>query len=237
MNNYRIRILNATFSKLTALCLIGLIVIIKSAPAATLPKHFCHLHDIAPSIVQDLRYFTSNNFIGRPITGYYKPQCLLTMQAAHALANVQKQLAKKGLGIKVFDCYRPQMAVNDFITWSKDKSDQKMKEQYYPRVDKADFFKLGFVATRSGHTRGSTADLTLVDLATKKELDMGGQFDFMDKQSHPFAKGLTTRQFQNRMLLRRIMIRNGFKPLSTEWWHFTLRNEPYPRRYFNFPLV
>lgn len=144
--------------------------------------------------------------------------------------------SKDGLGLKVFDGYRPQITVDEFIRWSKDSNDQKMKTQYYPNINKADFFKLGYVATKSGHTRGSTVDLTIVDLKTNQELDMGTHFDFMDELSHPFNHSVTIKQYQNRQRLNQIMTKYGFIPLNTEWWHFTLKNEPFIDTYFNFPV-
>lgn len=155
-----------------------------------LPKDFVYLQDIAPTIQQDIKYYSKDNFIGKSIPGYDKPVCILTRPTAEALARVQQELNQKGLGLKVFDGYRPQMAVNEFIRWSQDKQDQKMKAQFYPNVNKADFFKLRYIAEQSGHTRGSTVDLTIVDLKTQLDLDMGTHFDFMDDLSHPFNKAV-----------------------------------------------
>ncbi|MDQ8039690.1 MAG: M15 family metallopeptidase, partial [Rickettsiella sp.] len=152
------------------------------------------------------------------------------------LFKVQKILLEKNLGLKVYDCYRPQMAVDSFMKWSRDPQDQVMKASYYPRIDKANLFKQNYIAYRSGHTRGSTVDLTIVDLNINKSLDMGTPFDFMDPLSHPSCHTITVEQFNNRMLLRTLMQKAGFIPLSTEWWHFTLRNEPYKNTYFNFPV-
>ena len=201
------------------------------------PADFVYLAEIDPTIIQDVKYFMSDNFLGRPVKGYESPACILTQKAAIALSEIQQQLKSQSLGLKMFDCYRPQMAVDDFIVWSQDTADQKKKFQYYPNVNKADFFKLGYVAKKSGHTRGSTVDLTIIDLKTNKELDMGTHFDFMDELSHPFNRLVTLKQYQNRQLLNRIMSKNGFIPLvyeDTEWWHFTLRKETFPDTYFNF---
>lgn len=212
-------------------------IFLACAQTLALPNGFVYLADYAPSIQQDMRYATSNNFVGEPIDGYVAPKCILTRPAAIALSNIQQSLKPKGLGLRVFDCYRPQRAVNHFVHWSKDISDQKMKRDYYPKVNKRDFFKRGYVAKKSGHTRGSTVDLTLIHLKTNKALDMGTHFDFMDRRSHPLLRStVTPQQFQNRQLLRDIMHKHGFKPLLTEWWHFTLKNEPYPNRYFDFPV-
>jgi len=205
--------------------------------AQILPENFVYLKSIAPTIQQDIRYATHNNFIGKPLPGYEQQICILTLPTAKALVKIQNELRAKGLGLKVFDGYRPQMTVNEFIRWSKDKYDQKMKSQYYPDVDKADFFKLNYVMAKSGHTRGSTVDLTIINLKTNQELDMGTAFDFMDELSHPFNINVTAEQYQNRQLLNQIMSKNGFIPLKnqdTEWWHFTLKNEPYPDTYFDF---
>ena len=204
-----------------------------------LPKRFVYLTDIAPSILQDIRYATDNNFIGKPLPGYKDPICILTEPTADALVKVQQELNQQGLGLKVFDGYRPQTSVNEFIRWSKDAPDQKMKAVYYPNVNKADFFKLGYIKKKSGHTRGSTVDLTIIDLKTNQELDMGTPFDFMDELSHPLSQGVTLKQYLNRQLLNNMMSRHGFIPLKqqdTEWWHFTLKNELFPDTYFNFPV-
>lgn len=204
-----------------------------------LPKDFIYLKEIAPSIQQDIHYATSNNFIGRPLPGYESPVCILTEPTARALSKVQHELNQQGLGLKVFDGYRPQMTVNEFIRWSNDSNDQKMKAEYYPNVNKADFFKLGYIAEKSGHTRGSTVDLTIIDLKTNKELDMGTSFDFMDELSHPFSQAVTKKQYNNRQLLNNLMSKHGFISLTqqdTEWWHFTLKDELFPDTYFNFPV-
>lgn len=202
--------------------------------ADTKPSDFVYLSAVAPSIQQDIRYFSTNNFIGRRIQGYIHPVCILTKPAALALVKVQQALNPLGLGLKIFDGYRPQIAVDDFVQWSQQKKDQKMKMDYFPRVNKADFFKLGYIAEHSGHTRGSTVDLTIFNLKTQQELDMGTRFDFMDRRSHPLTGQVTRLQFRNRMLLRKLMLQYGFVGASTEWWHFTLKNEPYKNTYFNF---
>lgn len=201
-----------------------------------LPVGFVYLEQVDPTIIQDVRYATANNIVGRPIKGYEVPRCILTEQAAQKLAEVQSELRKQSLGLKVFDCYRPQMAVDDFDAWSQDADDQSTKQQYYPNIDKADLFKLGYIMKRSGHTRGSTVDLTLVNLADKSELPMGTHFDFMDETSYPTNKTIGPIAYGNRMILRNIMIKHGFTPLATEWWHFTLKDEPYKDMYFNFPV-
>jgi zinc D-Ala-D-Ala dipeptidase len=200
------------------------------------PNDFIYLKTLIPTLHEEMRYYTANNFIGRPIRSYLKPVCILTKQAAKALLKVQTRLNKQNLGLKVFDCYRPQMAVDDFYQWSQNAQDQKMKKEYYPRIDKANLFDLNYIAQRSGHTRGSTVDLTIIDLASNTELDMGTPFDFMDPLSHPDNQEITQKQFQNRQLLSTVMQTFGFNPLKTEWWHFTLQDEPYKNTYFNFPV-
>lgn len=204
-----------------------------------LPKDFVYLQDIAPSIKQEIKYYTNDNFTGRPIPGYKNPVCILTRPTAEALLKVEQELNQTGLGLKVFDGYRPQTAVNEFVRWSQDKDDQIMKANFYPNVNKADFFKLRYVAEQSGHTRGSTVDLTIIELKTQKELDMGTHFDFMDELSHPFNPAVGPTPSHNRQLLNQIMSKHGFIPLGpedTEWWHFTLKDEPFPTTYFNFPV-
>jgi D-alanyl-D-alanine dipeptidase len=203
------------------------------------PKDFVYLKNIAPSIQQDIRYYTHHNFIGRRLPGYENPVCILTRTCAEVLLKIQNKLNQDGLGLKVFDGYRPQITVDEFIRWSTDIQYQKMKAEYYPNVNKADFFKLGYVGAKSGHSRGSTVDLTIIELKTNQELDMGIQFDFMDELSHPFNRSVTIKQYENRQLLNRVMSEYGFILLNkddTEWWHFTLKEEPFPDTYFTFPV-
>mgnify|MGYP000565988207 CR=1 FL=1 len=202
--------------------------------AQKLPKNFVYLKDIAPSIRIELRYFSNNNFIGKPIDGYLKDSLIISTPAAKALREIQTKLMLSGLSLKIFDAYRPQQAVDHFIRWAKVMNDTLMKQFYYPDVQKSELFTLGFIASKSGHTRGSTVDLSIVDVKTNKELDMGSSYDFFGEESHPFYKKITESQMKNRMLLRTIMIKNGFIPYDNEWWHFTLKDEPYPTTYFNF---
>ena len=183
-----------------------------------------------------MRYFGDDNFLGRPVAGYDAPACWLTREAANALASVQRQLATAGLGVKIFDCYRPARAVADFVAWARDPADQKRKAINYPNVDKSRLFELGYIAERSGHSRGSTVDLTLIDLATKTELDMGGVYDLFDERSWPTDLRPTPQQRANRALLQSAMRAHGFRPLAEEWWHFTLNSEPHPDTYFDFPV-
>lgn len=189
-----------------------------------------------PGLVIDMKYVGSDNFLGRPVAGYETAACLLTVDTVAALARAQEKLQAFGLGLKVFDCYRPKRAVADFVAWAKDLSDQKRKAEHYPNVDKTRLFELGYIAERSGHSRGSTIDLTLVDMRTGEELDMGGRYDLFDEASWPSNQGVSTQARANRMMLQDAMLDAGFKPLKEEWWHFTLREEPYPQTYFDFPV-
>lgn len=207
--------------------------------AESLPEGFCYLKDFMPGIAIDMRYTGVYNFLGRQVKGYDNARCILSLPAAKALQKVQKELEPMGLGIKVYDAYRPQMAVNDFVEWAKDINDIKMKKDYYPDVLKKNLFKDGYIAARSSHTRGSTVDLTIVGFDKNGngiELDMGSGFDYFGQKSHPTYKGVSPQARANRLLLRTLMLKNGFKPLAEEWWHFTYINEPYPNQYFNFPL-
>ncbi|MFD2566118.1 M15 family metallopeptidase [Pseudotenacibaculum haliotis] len=201
-----------------------------------LPKGFSYLSDIDTTIQSELRYITNNNFIGKPIDGYEKNTVIISTPAAKALHKVQAKLLKFGFSLKVYDAYRPQRSVDHFVRWAKVLNDTLMKQHYYPDVAKKDLFKLDYIASRSGHTRGSTVDLTIVDIKTGKELDMGSSYDFFGTPSHPFYPKLTQQQRSNRMLLRNLMLEAGFKPYAKEWWHFTLKDEPYPETYFDFPI-
>jgi D-alanyl-D-alanine dipeptidase len=206
------------------------------APGA-LPEGFVYLDKAIPGIQIELRYSTDHNFVGKPIDGYLKPRAILTRPAARALAEVQEKLKPFGLGLKVFDAYRPQRAVNHFIRWASDLDDTKMKAEFYPDVAKKDLFKKDYIADRSSHSRGSTVDITVVSLTGKKqELNMGSRFDFFGRQSWPAFARLTPDQRANRMLLRTLMITHGFNPYPQEWWHFTLAKEPFPDTYFDFPV-
>ena len=201
-----------------------------------MPEGFVLLSDVVPDVIQEIRYHSTYNFVGTRVDGYEEPVAIITRPAAEALKAVNKELLAAGYRIKVYDTYRPQRAVSHFVRWAKIIGDTLTKQSFYPEVDKRNLFKLGFIASKSGHSRGSTIDLTLVDAKSGKELDMGGVFDYFGDLSHPFYKGITKEQAANRQLLRNVMLKHGFKPLSTEWWHFTLKNEPYPDTYFDFPI-
>ena len=196
---------------------------------------FVSVSDVIPDVLLDVRYYSTYNFVGERIDGYEAPLVLLTREAAEALALVNADLRRKGLRLVLYDGYRPQQAVDHFVRWAENE-DESMRPVFYPDVDKADLFTRGFIARRSGHSRGSTVDLTLLDEKSGMLLDMGGPFDFFGELSHPDASGVTPQQHHHRMLLRDAMLRRGFRPLSTEWWHFTLVNEPYPDTYFDFPV-
>jgi D-alanyl-D-alanine dipeptidase len=201
-----------------------------------LPQGFAYLENIAPSIKIELRYLSDNNFIGKPIEGY-KSNCLIvSLETADLLKKIQQEALKKGFTLKIFDAYRPQQAVDQFVKWAKILNDTLMKRHYYPAVAKSELLKQGYIASKSGHSRGSTVDITLINTKTEKELDMGSAYDFFGIQSHPFFKGISKKQTENRMLLRKIMVDNGFQPYANEWWHFTLKKEPFPKTYFNFSI-
>jgi len=202
--------------------------------SSTLPDGFVYVKKMIPNLRTDLRYITSNNFVGKPIEGYVSPKCILTKEAAEALKKVQDEFERLGFGLMVFDAYRPQTAVNHFVRWAKDESDTKMKEVYYPNVAKKDLFSLGYIADKSGHSRGSTVDLTIVSLRTGHILDLGGSYDLFDKRSSINYKNITRNQRAIRLMLQRRMVKYGFKAYEKEWWHFTLKKEPYPNKYFDF---
>ena len=212
---------------------------------------FVNITDVVPDVILEIRYFGTYNFVGTRIDGYEQPTALLTREAADSLKAVSDDLKAQGYRLKIYDAYRPQMGVDHFVRWGKDLNDTAMKRYFYPNESKDSLFIKDYIATRSGHSRGSTLDLTLFDMRTEKEVDMGGTFDWFGRESHPDCQGdperglyiaydnvdtITAQQFENRMILRRAMMAHGFKPYDCEWWHFTLRNEPYPDTYFAFPV-
>ena len=200
------------------------------------PSGFVVLADYIPQIVQEIRYHSTYNFIGDRIDGYEEPCALLTKEAARALKTVSSEMIVKGYRLKIFDAYRPVCAVKHFVLWGIEDTDVRMKPYFYPELEKQELFAKGYIAKLSSHSRGSTVDLTLLDMKTGKEADMGSPFDLFSEASHPDYRGITDEQFENRMLLQSAMVRGGFKPLECEWWHFTLENEPYPNTYFEFPV-
>lgn len=209
---------------------------------------FVNLSDVVPDAIIEARYFATYNFVGARVDGYLEPVVLYTREAAAALKEVSDDVKARGYRLKVYDAYRPQCAVDHFVRWGKDLADSLMKPYFYPEVDKSLLFERGYIAEKSGHTRGSAIDLTLFDMATGKELDMGGVHDWFGIESHPDYGGnpdtgeytggvqITEEQFRNRMILREAMLRHGFQPYDCEWWHFSLKDEPYPDTYFTFPV-
>ncbi len=228
--------------------------------ATALPAGFVHLHDVDPSIAQEMRYAGDHNFVGHAITGYQQPVCILTQPAATALKQVQTALVKQGLSLKVYDCYRPTRAVDAFYQWSQDPKQYTMKQEFYPRTNKTALFTQGYIARYSGHSRGSTVDLTITPLHAEpsapyqkgqalvacyapyaqryrdNSIDMGTGFDCLDVSAAGNDTDIPAIAQQHRLQLREVMMRHGFEPYSKEWWHFTLKNEPYPHQAFNFPV-
>lgn len=217
--------------------------------APTWTQFLVDIRDHIPDVPLDIRYHTDYNFIGRKIDAYNAPKCLLTRKAAEALAAVQEELGTRSMSIKIYDCYRPQMAVDQFVLWAQDLDDEKMKEQFYPNVAKDQLFADGYIASQSGHSRASTVDLTIVPLPVPEQtpcragspcedngIDMGTPFDYFDPKSHAISADVSEEQQANRELLHLVMLRHGFTYYPAEWWHFTIRDEPYPDTYFNFPI-
>ena len=197
---------------------------------------FVLLGDYVPGIVQEIRYYSTYNFVGERIDGYEEPVAILTLEAARALKSVSNELNVQGYRLKIFDAYRPARAVKHFVLWGIEDLDLRMKPFFYPVLEKQELFARGYIASQSSHSRGSTVDLTLLDMRTGKEADMGSPFDLFSEVSHPDYRGVTAEQYENRMLLQKVMVRNGFQPIDCEWWHFTLRDEPSPETYFDFPV-
>ena len=233
-------------------------------------SQFVTLTDAVPDAILEIRYFSTYNFVGTRIDGYLEPTALLTKAAADSLKAVSDDVKAMGYRLKIYDAYRPQRAVDHFVRWAENVSDTLMRRYFYPDLDKSVLFEREYICSKSGHTRGSTIDLTLFDMQKEKEVDMGGTFDWFGPESHPDFCGdpepqeftgfdlqssadgetclqanipeatqrraITKEQFCNRMLLRDAMMRHGFKPFPTEWWHFTLKDEPFPDTYFDFPV-
>ena len=204
--------------------------------AASDPSGFVLLSDFAPHIIQEIRYYSTYNFIGERIDGYEEPCALLTAEAARALKSASNGLAVQGYRLKVFDAYRPACAVRHFVLWGIEDQDIRMKQYFYPDLEKQELFAKGYIAKQSSHSRGSAIDVTLLDMSTGKELDMGSPFDLFSEVSHPGYRGVSNEQYANRMTLQKAMVRAGFEPLECEWWHFRLKDEPYPDTYFEFPV-
>ena len=255
------KILLLAIGAITFVCAIACILIFsRSGKTEVLPpsedaSQFVMLTDAVPDAILEIRYFGTYNFVGQRIDGYEEPTALLTRRAADSLRAVSDDVVRLGYRLKIYDAYRPQKAVDHFMRWAADIPDTLMKRYFYPDLDKIVLFPQEYICEKSGHSRGSTLDLTLFDMATEKELDMGGTFDWFGPESHPDFCGnpetgeytgdnhkspanrsITAEQFQHRMILRQAMLRHGFKPFDTEWWHFTLRDEPFPDTYFEFPV-
>jgi D-alanyl-D-alanine dipeptidase len=252
----------------TALRVLGLLVLALVAavtpanaqPDAAAPADFVALQDVDPTILQEIRYFTAHNFTGDPVEGYLAPMCILTRPAAEALARAQQDFVERGYTLKVYDCYRPQRAVNDFVAWAEDVNDRRMMAEFYPRVDKSVLFDDGYIAQRSGHSRGSTVDLTLVALPAittgpyvpgqplvdctapqslrfaDNSIDMGTGFDCFDPLAHTMNPHIEGDEHKNRLLLTEGLAQQGFVNYDKEWWHFTYQPEPYPDTFFDFPI-
>ncbi|GLZ30937.1 D-alanyl-D-alanine dipeptidase [Lentzea sp. NBRC 105346] len=234
-------------------------LVLTAGTAQAMPSGFVALRDVDPTILHDMRYYTAHNFVGERIDGYEQPSCIVTRPAAKALKAVQRELRKSGYTLKVYDCYRPQRAVDHFVRWAKDLNDQRMKAEFYPRVDKTRLFEDGYIAEKSGHSRGSTVDLTIVKLPARYQrpyfpgeplmpcfsahrfpdntVDMGTGYDCFDTLSHTDDPRITGAARENRQLLKQAMVRHGFRNLPEEWWHFTLNGEPFPDTYFDFPVT
>ena len=206
----------------------------QAALAQERPAAFVDAATLVPGLIVEMRYAGPHNFVGRPIDGYEAQRCLLTRAAAAALADVARDLAPRGLKLKVFDCYRPMRAVANFMRWARDLSDTAGKREFYPNVNKSTLFRDGYIASHSGHSRGSTVDLTLA--RDGHELDMGTPFDFFSLRSWPGSAEVSAEARAHRALLAAAMQRRGFRPYVREWWHFTLSREPFPTTYFDFPV-
>jgi len=229
----------------------------RSDSADSTPPGFMYLAEAVPDAILEARYYSTYNFVGDRIRGYERPTPMLTAEAAKALKDVSDELIPLGYRLKIYDSYRPQRAVDHFVEWSHKADDTRMKQYFYPELEKTVLFPQGYIAAKSGHSRGSTVDLTLFDMRSEKEVDMGGTFDWFGPESHPdwcgnpetgaytgefpgrtapAGRKINEFQFRNRMLLRSVMLKHGFKPVDTEWWHFTLADEPYPDTYFDYPV-
>ena len=225
-----------------------------------MPDGFVDIQKIIPKVILDIRYYGQHNFLGEMVDGYMAPKCFLTKEAAEALAEVQKELAPYSLSLKIYDCYRPQRAVDHFVRWAKEIENAKIKKEFYPTVDKRNLFKDGYIDSKSGHSRGSTVDLTIVPLPVPKQqeyipgqklsecylpaehrfgdnsIDMGTGFDCFHELSHTANTNIGRQQKINRLLLKSLMEKHGFRNYDKEWWHFTLKNEPFPDTYFDFVI-
>lgn len=226
------------FRKLTILiACIGMSIFCARADVTEQPDSFVSVSHVIPQLLFDIHYYSANNFVGEPVEGYLAPECLLHKDAAQALKQAYKHASRLGLNFKIFDCYRPQRAVDHFVRWAADLNDIKTKHAYYPNLDKS--VLIGpYIAPRSGHSRGATVDLTLVKQVGEQwvELDMGTVFDFFDPISNTDNPTIVGEQRDNRQLLKHIMESAGFSAYDMEWWHFSLTQQPFPDTYFDFPV-
>lgn len=206
-----------------------------NTPPQSLPEGFVYLEQVDSTIAQEIRYAMDDNFVGRPIDGYEAHRCVVTTQIAERLSRAQKELQTQGLELKVYEGYRPLRAGIAFVKWAQDTTDQTMKEHYYPNVDKDRVFDLGYISMRSQHTRGCAVDLTITK--DGQELDMGTPFDWFDERSHTANPNIPEEAKRNRQMLLKLMDKHGFANYSKEWWHFYLKDEPFPHTYFDFPIV
>lgn len=201
-----------------------------------LENGFVYLDESIPGIQWDAKYAGSDNFTGRPVKGYHVNRVVIHEKAAEAVKKAQNLFLKDGFCILAYDAYRPARAVKDFLKWMEEPEDNRRKALHYPNIEKKDMLALGYVAEKSGHSRGSTIDLTLVNAETGEEVDMGGIFDLMDEKSHTLSKQITDQQRKNRLYLRKVMLESGFTDFDCEWWHFRLIDEVFPDTYFDFPI-
>lgn len=206
------------------------------AQESKLPPGFVYVKEIVPDVIVEMRYFTNNNFVGIPVDGYRNNRAILAEPAARALKKVQEELKQEGYCLKIFDAYRPQRAVNQFISWAKQPGDTLKKQQFYPDVPKNELFERGYISSRSGHSRGSTIDLSIVDANTGEEVDMGSPYDFFGSISHHDTSMISNDQRKNRQLLKTVMRKHGFAAYPQEWWHYTFKPEAFPDTYFDFTV-
>lgn len=217
-------------------CIFYLFIVLQGFCYAQIPEGFVEVKTVIPDLDVELRYYSTNNFVGKPIDGYKANKLILTKPTAEALKKIQEELQNRNLCLKVYDGYRPQRAVNEFMRWARVLNDTINKSEFYPDVYKKDLFKAGYIASKSGHSRGSTVDLTIIDGNTGQPLDMGSSYDFFGVVSWVDHQELTDEQKANRQILQEVMLKHGFRNYPKEWWHFTLRGEPYPDTYFDFPI-
>ncbi len=227
---------NKAFRKFLKILFFIFLVNIHRISVSALPEGFVYINDIAPDIILEPRYYSEYNFVGKRIEEYNSPAIIMAEQAAKALKRVSDKLKEEGYTLKIWDAYRPQRAVDHFVRWAKDPKEVKMKNDFFPNVDKDKLMEPGYIAEHSAHTRGSAVDITIVNLSTNLEVDMGCSFDFFGKIAWHGSELVTKEQAENRKKLREVMEEEGFEAYLNEWWHYTLKNEPFPDKYFDFPV-